>query len=69
MRESRERQRAGESPFLPFAFAEVVMTANYSAEKARGGVIILRRPWQKIVFMSGLFGGVVILLLALIVGH
>jgi hypothetical protein len=26
----------------------------YPAEKARGGEIILRRPWQRIVFIVGL---------------
>jgi hypothetical protein len=26
----------------------------YPAEKARGGEIILRRPWQRIVFILGL---------------
>jgi hypothetical protein len=41
---------------------------DYSADKVRGGVIILRRPWQRVVFMAGLFGGVVLLVLALIFG-
>jgi hypothetical protein len=41
---------------------------EYSAKKVRGGVIILRRPWQRIVFMAGLFGGVVILALWQIFG-
>jgi hypothetical protein len=41
---------------------------EYSAEKVRGGVIILRQPWQRIVFMTGLFGGVVILALWLVFG-
>lgn len=36
---------------------------NYPADKARGGVIILRHNWQRIVFFSGLFGGVVLLVL------
>jgi len=26
----------------------------YPAEKARGGEIILRRPWQRVVFIFGL---------------
>jgi hypothetical protein len=26
----------------------------YPAEKARGGEIILRRPWQRVVFILGL---------------
>lgn len=37
--------------------------AVYSADQARGGVIILRKPWQKVLFMAGLFGGVVLLAL------
>ena len=37
---------------------------EWSADKIRGGRIELRRPWQKIVFMGGLFGGVLLLLLA-----
>ena len=28
----------------------------YPAEKARGGEIILRRPWQRVVFIAGLAG-------------
>ena len=45
---------------------------NYSAQKARGGVIILRRPWQKLVFFGGLAVPIVWLLFALLfpaVGH
>jgi hypothetical protein len=36
----------------------------YPAEKARGGEIILRRPWQRIVFILGL--ALPVLLLALL---
>lgn len=39
-----------------------------SADKARGGIIILRQPWQRIVFMAGLFGGVALLVAWLIFG-
>jgi hypothetical protein len=39
---------------------------EYSADKVRGGVIILRRPWQRVVFMAGLSAGVGLLALALI---
>jgi hypothetical protein len=39
--------------------------SSYPAEKARGGVIILRRPWQRAVFIAGLAGGVLLLLIAL----
>lgn len=41
---------------------------EYSAEKVRGAAIILRRRWQRTVFMAGLFGGVVLLALWLIFG-
>jgi hypothetical protein len=36
----------------------------YPAKKARGGAIILRRPWQRIVFILGL--ALPVLLLALL---
>jgi hypothetical protein len=39
--------------------------SSYPAEKARGGVIILRRPWQRVVFIAGLAGGIVLLLITL----
>jgi hypothetical protein len=29
-------------------------TADYPAEKARQGEIILRKPWQRVVFIVGL---------------
>lgn len=38
----------------------------YPAEKARGGTIILRRPWQRAVFIGGL-AGVFVLILVLLV--
>ena len=41
---------------------------EYSANKVRGGVVILRQPWQRVVFMVGLFGGVVLLALLGIFG-
>ena len=34
----------------------------YPAEKARGGEIILRRPWQRVVFAIGLAVPIVALL-------
>jgi hypothetical protein len=40
--------------------------APYPAEKARGGEIILRRPWQRTVFILGLAAPFVLLLLLLI---
>jgi hypothetical protein len=36
---------------------------SYPAEKARGGEIILRRPWQRIVFIGGLVGCVLLVLI------
>ena len=39
---------------------------NYPAEKARQGVIILRKPWQKIVFFAGLCAPILWLLFALL---
>jgi len=36
--------------------------SRYPAEKARGGEIILRKPWQKTVFMAGLAGSILLLL-------
>ena len=32
----------------------------YPAEKARGGEIILRKRWQRIVFVPGLAGAVIV---------
>lgn len=32
----------------------------YPAEKARQGEIVLRRPWQRIVFIAGLVGAVLL---------
>jgi hypothetical protein len=32
----------------------------YPAEKARGAEIILRRPWQRVVFFGGLLGMVLL---------
>ncbi len=40
--------------------------APYPAEKARGGEIILRKPWQRAVFVFGLALPVVFLLLLLL---
>jgi hypothetical protein len=33
-----------------------IETAPYPAEKARGGKIILSQPWQRLVFIAGLVG-------------
>jgi hypothetical protein len=40
--------------------------APYPAEQARGGEIILRRRWQRIVFALGLAAPFVLLLLLLV---
>lgn len=39
---------------------------NYPAEKARGGEIILRHPWQRLVFFGGLVVPILWLLFALL---
>jgi hypothetical protein len=38
----------------------------YSAEKVRQGDIVLRKPWQRIVFFAGLIAPLVLLLAWLI---
>lgn len=38
---------------------------DYPANKARQGDIVLRRPWQRAVFIAGLAAGVVLLLFSL----
>lgn len=38
---------------------------SYPAEKARHGEIILKSNWARAVFMTGLFGGLVIVILAI----
>jgi hypothetical protein len=35
-------------------------TESYPAEKARGGEIILRKRWQRVVFIAGLAGTVLL---------
>jgi hypothetical protein len=37
---------------------------DYPARKARGAVIILKRPWQRIVFFGGLAGCVLLVFVA-----
>lgn len=41
---------------------------DYPAEKARQGAIILKKPWQRAVFFSGLAGAVLLLLLLMLMG-
>jgi len=38
----------------------------YPADKARGGEIILRRPWQRAVFILGLAAPLILLVLLLL---
>ena len=40
----------------------------YPAEKARGAEIILRKPWQRMVFFGGLIALVVLVLLLRSIG-
>ncbi|AHB49095.1 peptide ABC transporter permease [Hyphomicrobium nitrativorans NL23] len=40
----------------------------YPAGKARQGEIVLRRPWQRAVFVAGLAGGVIAALVAWVFG-
>jgi hypothetical protein len=35
----------------------------YPAEKARGGEIILRKPWQRAIFIAGLAIPIILLIL------
>jgi hypothetical protein len=37
-------------------------TSQHPAEKARGAEIILRHPWQRYVFIGGLIGIVLLIL-------
>jgi hypothetical protein len=34
--------------------------APYPAEKARGGDVVLRRPWQRGVFIAGIAGAILL---------
>jgi hypothetical protein len=42
---------------------------TYSADEARGGEIILRQRWERIVFLGGLVGTVLLLVVAQFVWH
>lgn len=49
--------------------SESVVPDAYPAEKARQGEIILKTKWSRIVFLTGLFGGFVLLaVLAILLG-
>ncbi|HVZ04016.1 peptide ABC transporter permease [Hyphomicrobium sp.] len=41
----------------------------YSDQRARQGDIILRKPWQRVVFLIGLIAPFVLLLVWLVVKH
>jgi hypothetical protein len=42
---------------------------GYPAEKARGGEIILRKRWQRAVFIAGLAGVVILGFVFALLGH
>jgi hypothetical protein len=44
------------------------LPTDYDADKARGGEIILRRPWQRRVFIGGLVGAVLLVIILRIIG-
>jgi hypothetical protein len=44
------------------------LPTDYDADKARGGEIILRRPWQRYVFIGGLVGAVLLVIILRIIG-
>lgn len=58
--------RTGESRFPPLPFQGGTMKPDNDAENARQGEIILKRPWQRVIFLAGLFGCVALLFLALL---
>jgi hypothetical protein len=43
--------------------------SHYPGRKARQGEIILKRPWQRAVFIAGLAGCAVLILLAILLPH
>ena len=44
------------------------LPSNYDADKGRGGEIILRRPWQRYVFIGGLAGALLLVIIVGIIG-
>jgi hypothetical protein len=44
------------------------LPTDYDADKTRGGEIILRRPWQRYVFIGGLVGAVLLVIILRIIG-
>ncbi|HEY9579959.1 MAG TPA: hypothetical protein VIR65_08875 [Rhizorhapis sp.] len=59
----QETEKPGQAPDEPTAAEKD--TPTYSATQARGGEIILRKRWERWVFIAGLVGFV---LLAIILG-
>ena len=43
--------------------------SKIEGERARGGTIILRKPWQRIVFVSGLVALALFLIFASVMGY
>jgi hypothetical protein len=43
--------------------------SHYPGRKARQGEIVLRRPWQRAVFIAGLAGCALLILLAILLPH
>jgi hypothetical protein len=58
--------RDGLLPIMPDNEHRTSPRPTYPAEKARGGDIILRRPWQRAVFIVGLAAPVILLALLLL---
>ena len=44
------------------------LPTDYEADKARGGEIASRRPWQRYVFIGGLVGAVLLVIILKIIG-
>jgi hypothetical protein len=44
------------------------LPTDYDADKARGAEIILRRLWQRYIFIGGLVGSVLLVLILRIIG-
>jgi hypothetical protein len=43
-------------------------TPVYSAQQVRQGDIVLRKPWQRGVFVAGLLGAIVLAILLVLIG-
>ena len=41
---------------------------DYDADNGRGGDMILRRPWRRLVFIGGLIGAVLLVIILRIMG-